>query len=300
MTNTELSNYNEFLLTQTLLSQKGIIKLIYRGDSLKNICEKLNVQYQSDKTDVYIVLERLFMVGEKAKRYFTDDTSFEIDNCENIVFDKIIKYINDSIKNRNKNVITFFERNHHVKDFFLNKNNKVEFLSKIKNVSKEERLVIRNYYLTLLHQLASINYRNKSHFVSTSIDYKIAEKFSKSNRNVEKVILHCWNPLQIETSIVKKYKLPTYSLGPYHYQKEYSLLGGIFPHFIFGVEFSHLNKFFPNPNILNQKITTETFYYGLNIDQTNFYDVLNSTNYKKAIISNGFEIWENNTAGKMS
>lgn len=292
MTTSELKRYNDFLLTQTLLSQKQIIQLIYRGDSLKNICEKLNVEYQSNKTNVSEIIEKLFMVGEKAKRYYIDDSSFEIDNYENIVFDKIIKYINDSIKNKNRNIISFFERNYFLKDFFSNRDNRAEFLEKIENASDSEKILIRNYYLALLHQLAAINYKNKSHFVSTSSDYKIAEKFAKSKRNVEKVILHCWQPKKIEVNIVRRYNLPTYSINPFHYQKEYSLIGGIFPHFIFGIEFSHLNEFYPNPNIFKQNISNETFLSGLNIDQTDFSKVLNMTNYKKAIISNGFEMWE--------
>lgn len=299
MTKLELERYNDFLFKQILLSEKKEIKLIYRGDSLKNLCEKLNVDYLEQNTNVNSVLNRLFMVGEKAKRYYIDDGSFEIDNYQDVVFEKIIKYLNDSIKNKNKNTITFFERNIYLKEFFSNKYNKSQFIDFISNASIQEKLLIRNYYLILLHQLAAINYKNKSHFVSTSEDYRIAEKFSKSSSNIERVILHCWHPFKKELNIVRKYKLPTYTLGPYHYQKEYSLIGGILPHYIAGIEFTHLDKFYPNPNIFKQEISNELFYSGLDIDQSNFDEILSLTSYKSSIATNGFEIWENKKENKM-
>jgi len=184
----ELKRCNEFLLNLIFLEQKGKIKRNYRGDSLMNLCEKLNVNYLQENTDIDILKDRLFMVGDKSKRYYIDDNNFEIDDYQDIVFEKIIKYFRDSITNKNKNVITFFEQNRMLKDFFWNKNNKLKFIQIINEIPTYERLIIRDYYLTLLHQLAAINYKNKSHFNSTSKDYRIAEKFSKSNRNKENII----------------------------------------------------------------------------------------------------------------
>lgn len=272
-----------------------IIRTIYRGDSLENLCEKLNVYYDEENTDISTILERLFIIGEKSKRFYTDEEIFKIDNTDNYVFEKIIKYFKDSLKNQNRNIITFFDRNLELKIFFSKKQNITVFLSILDNASSNEKFAIRNYYLTLLHQLASINYRNKSHFVSTSVDYKIAEKFSRSSGSKYRVILHCWQPLKEELRIIRKYNLPTYTLGPYHYQKEISMLGGILPHFIAGVEFSNSKEFYPNPNIFKQNISDKTFLSGLDIDQTKFDDILLLTNYKRSLVTNGVDIWENNT-----
>lgn len=293
MTKLELSRYNDFLFTINMLSYKKEISQIYRGDSLENLCEKLNIDYQQESTDTDLVCERLFMVGEKAKRYYIDDNSFKISDYEDVVFEKIIKYFNDSIKNKHKNIKFFFDRNSAFRDFFIDKNNKSIFKEKIRKASEQEKLVIRDYYLTLLHQLATINYKNKSHFVSTSEDYLIAESFSKSRKEQYRVILHCWQPIKHEKHTVKKFSLPTYTFHPFQYQKEYSLLGGILPHFIHMIEFCYLNKFVPNPNIFNQDINEYSFYYGLDIDQSNFFSVLELTNYKKSITTNGSIYWEN-------
>lgn len=293
MTIQELTRYNDFLFTQLELMRKKVIRTIYRGDSLQNLCEKLNVFYNQEDTSISTILERLFIVGEKSKRFYSGDENFEIDNTDDYVFEKIMKYFKDSLKDRNQNTVTFFERNLEFKNFFSNRYNKTPFLEILKRADVREKLAIRNYYLTLLHQLAGINYRNKSHFVSTSSDYNIAEKFSKSSGTKDRIILHCWQPIKMEISVARKYNLPTYTLGPYHYQKEFSILGGILPHFIAGVEFTKSKEFYTNPNIFKQDISNETFLFGLDIDQTNFEDILRLTNYKKSLVTNGIETWEN-------
>lgn len=294
MTKLELQRYNDFLFAINTLSYKKEISQIYRGDSLENLCRKLNIDYLQENTDTNLICERLFMVGEKAKRYYIDDNSFKIEDYEDTIFEKIIKYFNDSIKNKNKSVKYFFDRNSALRDFFIDKYNKNTFKEKIREASEQEKLAIRDYYLTLLHQLAAINYKNKSHFVSTSEDYGIAESFSKSRKEKYRVILHCWQPIRNEKNTVKKFNLPTYSFHPFQYQKEYSLLGGILPHFIHMIEFCYLNKFVPNPNIFNQNINEYSFYFGLDIDQSNFFKVLELTNYKRSITTNGKICWENN------
>lgn len=296
MTNLKLERYNQFLFLLNTLSYKKEITQVYRGDSLENLCKKLNIEFLQENTDTNLICERLFMVGEKAKRYYIDENSFEIDNYEKAVFDKIIKYLNDSVKNKNKSIKYFFDQNSTLKDFFTDKGNKLIFQEKIKDASEQEKLAIRDYYLTLLHQLAAINYKNKSHFVSTSRDYEIADRFSKSKKEKYRVILHSWQPIKNERNIVKKFGLPTYSFHPFQYQKEYSLLGGILPHFIHMIEFCHQNKFVPNPNIFNQDINEYSLYFGLDIDQSNFFEVLELTNYKRSITTNGKVYWENSTS----
>lgn len=295
MTKEELIKYNCFLLTQLDLMRKKEIRPLYRGDSLKNLCEKLNIYYNNGEANITDILERLCMVGEKANRYYTINDNFKIQDANNYVFDKIMYYFKSSLKSKNTNTIYFFERNIKLKEFFSNKNNKEVFLERIDSANKDERLHIRNYYLTLLHQLAAINYKKKSHFVSTSEDYKRAERFANHNSDGHAIILHCWQPIKRERSVIKKYNLPSYSLGPYDYQKEFSVLGGILPHYITGLEMKPSNDYYPNPNIFGQEITTETFLNGLDIDQSNFHNIIKLTNYKIAIETDGTNIREINT-----
>lgn len=282
----ELLRYNNFLLKQIELTRKRVLKPIYRGDSMENLCRKLNVSYNQKEIDIPTLLERLFMVGEKAQRFYTNDENFKINEAYDFVFENIMNYFSTSLKNKNKHTIAFFDRNITLKEFFSNRSNKELFLEKISDATKQERIAIRNYYLTLLHQLASIGYKKKSHLVSTSKHYNIAEKFGRE------VILHCWQPIQMERNIIKKYKLPAYSVGPYDYQKELSIIGGILPHFISGLEIIKTKEFYPNPNIFINEITNEHFLNGLEIDQSNFENIINSTNYKITLETDGIDVWE--------
>lgn len=293
MTNIELKRHNDFLLKQNELTRKKIIQPIYRGDSLKNLCNKLNVEFEGKSTNIETLLNRLFMVGEKAQRFYTDNENFRIEEADNYVFERILHYFNDSLKSKNKNTIFFFERNRNFAEFFSNKNNKQIFLSKINEATNSEKINIRNYYLILLHQLAAINYKKKSHFVSTSKDYKIAEIFSNSKLEKHKIILHCWYPTKINKLIILKYKLPIYNFHPYQYQREYSVQGGILPHFISGIEFTDSSDFYPNPNIFKQEISNTTFLKGININQEHFHEIANLTNYKITLATDGNNTWEN-------
>ena len=272
------------------------IRVLYRGDSLKNLCYKLNIDYTNGDANISDILNRLFMVGEKATRYSTDNENFRIEDVDEYVFNKIMGYFKSSLKSKNTATIYFFERNKRLKEFFSDKNNKGLFLETIKDADRNERMSIRNYYLTLLHQLAAINYKRKSHFVSTSRDYMIAERFANHNSDGHTIILHCWQPIKKERRAIKKYNLPSYSLGPYDYQKEFSVLGGILPHYIAGLEIKSSNDFYPNPNIFRQEINIETFLNGLNIDQASFQDIIKLTNYKTALETDGLDIWEINTS----
>ena len=67
MANLELQRYNDFLFLINTLSYKREISQIYRGDSLENLCKKLNIEYLEENTDTNLICERLFMVGEKVK-----------------------------------------------------------------------------------------------------------------------------------------------------------------------------------------------------------------------------------------
>ena len=291
----ELELYITFLLKQNELIRKRIIRPIYRGESLANMCEKLNVEHKGAETNYERLAEILFIVGDKSKRYFKDLDGFTLNDTDNSVFDKIMDYFKESIKNKNKGVQAFFENNSNLKIFFSTKQNKKIFSNALKPLNKIDKLAVRNYYLILLHQISAINYRDKSHFVSASTKYDVAKTFSGLNKNkIDKTILHCWQPIKREYQIIQKCGLPTYVSAPYFYQKEITIFGGIFPHFISGLEITHSNLFFPNPNIFNNEITNSIFLDGFNINQSDFKTIIKKTNYKKSIISDGNETWEEN------
>lgn len=260
---------------------------------MQNLCTKLNVKYTEYPTNIRTLLERLFMVGEKGKRYYSDLNGFEIHSSEDSVFDKIGSFYKKSLSNKNPKVVAFYDKNPALKAFFSSKRFKEEFIEIITPLNRAVKLAIINYYLTLLHQLAAINYKQKSHYVSCSTSHRVARKFAENGKSrSDGIILHCWQPIKTEKIIVQHFGLPTYTFPPYPFQREISYLGGIFPHFISGIEFLGTNKFFPNNNIFKNDITDDTFLHGLEIDQRNFNKIAQLTKYKTTIRTNGTEIWE--------
>ncbi len=72
MTKDDLEKYIEFLLTQNELSRKKNIRIVYRGDTLENLCKKLNVEYRGASTLINTILERLLWSVKKEKDITTN------------------------------------------------------------------------------------------------------------------------------------------------------------------------------------------------------------------------------------
>lgn len=289
----ELMKFNEFLLKQIHLTHRRIIVPLYRGDKLKNVHDRLGIFYNEDNPDYEQLLSRLFMVGEKSRIFYSDKffksqrgRFIKIDDCNENVFNYIFDNINSSIKSKNSYTIAFFEKNEEFKQFFLNKAiNKKIFSSAVLSANENEQIFFKNYYLILLHQLGSINYRDSSHLVSTSINSLVAQNFAGDKFSSKRIILHSWTPVNNRVANFRKYGLPKYKSVPYKAQKEISILAGILPHYIIGLQVIEDELFFINPNIFLNSINDNLFVDGLNINQDDFDKVLKQTKYK-----NSFEV----------
>ena len=273
---------------------------MYRGDKLKNLFERLGIFYNEDEPDYKQLLDRLFMVGEKSRNFYADEffkasssRSIKIDDCNEKVFKYIFDNINDSIKSKNSSTIAFFDKNEEFKQFFLNeKDNKETFLKAFSSANENEQIYFKNYYLTLLHQLDAINYKNSSHVVSTSLDSSVAQKFAMAKLSGKSVILHCWTPKNNEINNFKKHGLPKYKNAPYKNEKEVSILAGILPHYIIGLQVIEDEVFFINPNIFSNPVNDNLFIQGFNINQDGFDEIIKLTKYKKSFESQGNKIRE--------
>jgi hypothetical protein len=296
----DLTQFNAFLLKQIRLTQRKIICPLYRGDKLENLFTRLGSSYNEAKEPNYEqLLSRLFMVGEKSRNFYSDEffqkdnRTIRIDDCDENVFNYIFDNINSSLKSKNTHTISFFDKNEKFKQFFSNKAaNKQIFSSAILAAKESEQIYFKNYYLILLHQLGSINYRDSSHLVSTSMDYKVAQNFASGNYPSKSIVIHAWTTVNAYRDKFKKYRLPKYSGMPYKNQKEISVLAGILPHYIIGLEIIEDEIFFINPNIFINAITDNLFIDGLDIDQTDFDEVLKQTKYRKSFWVQGDKIRE--------
>lgn len=273
------------------------IDLIYRGDNLNNLYKRfgiVNVQSEDSKNEL---LKRVFLIGDKSRYFYKDeilkvngyDRNIKLTDSDNEIIDGIFLQMNSATKSKKDYLRNYFENNRQLKSYFENLNNRSKFIEGI-NLAKD-KFRYRNYYLTILHQLYFDEYRNNTHFVSTSTKFDLAKSFAKNKG----VIIHCWQPVaKFKRLLLKKYNLPRQKISAFGEQYEVSLIGGILPHFIIGVEFLTENEFYFNSNIFENDISLEVFMFGLNINQENFYKVIKKTRFRSSFTVAGKKIYEKN------
>jgi hypothetical protein len=298
MTYRQLEKFNTFLLQFTKFTYTRVVTPIYRGEDLERLCNKLGISSISSNDPNYTELQyRLFLIGEKSKKYFSEkyfdfnrSWTFDINEINDKVCNFIFDSINDSIK-RNKivNVQSFFSRNELFKQYFLDKaNNKKAFCKNLLSLPAEMRLKARNYYLRLLHQIGSINYRDRSNMLSTSRMHSIAKQFANGTESRKGIIIHAWEPVFSRYNLnLKRHGLPTYTGKPYPRQNEISLMAGILPHYIIGLEILSEKKMFLNPNMFSNPSDKNVFINGFEINQDAFVEIIQNTNYSSYFTSNG-------------
>jgi hypothetical protein len=86
--------------------------------------------------------------------------------------------------------------------------------------------------------------------------------------------------------MIKRFGLPFYEISPYKEQNETCIKGGLLPHYIIG--YSVEDSFIVNPGLISQ-ISSEydmnrIIIEGIEIDQSEFKEVLKTTKYKGGFI----------------
>lgn len=262
------------------------IKVVFRGKSKKSFCETLsNDNTTKGKSLIYNIMSRFFMVGEKSKHCEHKNIKVKDDNYEDETFEIIFNNLRDVLK-ENDGAVCFLQENKDFSWFFDEKENSKGFI-KLLPKDREERKLIRDYYLILLHQLSNNELKKESLYVSTTQDIEVALNFAVKDG----VLIFCWQPFNKKVAINKNTKdiltncgLPVYKKEPFPEEKETSIWACVFPHNIIGVEFIKEKKFFVNPYFFNNiKINiNEILKKGFKIDQSMFDEYLRETKYLKS------------------
>ncbi|RLA65178.1 MAG: hypothetical protein DRQ78_05415 [Epsilonproteobacteria bacterium] len=269
------------------------VLLVYRGENKTRVSERFY------STDLNELINKLFHLGDKGN-YFTksnyDDNIESInDISENvfaIIFDKIFQL---QVTNN---------ANDSMKIYFSDKNNKILFLEKMRNLDNKEKIRIRDYYFSYLHIMAADRNKN-SIFVSTSKDIDVAMHYA-GDAEENQIILYYFIPKPyIDLAIYgknehhlkeycKKNKLPVYNVL-YEDEDEVSVKAVLFPHYILGVIFyiDQKKSFIINPYLFHMKDNLNIHIKdGLPIDGEKFEKLIQSTNLngvKKYNYDNTFE-----------
>jgi len=246
--------------------------IIYRGDNYSELQER----YRSNDDSIDFE-EKLFMLGNKAKAYWSENRTNEnkINNKNEKFIGNIFQYFNNYLKSfEDKNL------NNEFKDYFSKNSNKEIFISNIIKLDQKERLKVRDYYLFLLHQIEVKPFNKNSFCLSTSRKFEVAEECGNG------IIFVGWIPFDDKfyvnfeevKKVVEGNKLPT-SEKPHPKEKERTLKGGLLPHFLLGYILTEEKKFIVNPNFFIKNDDKEKIANnGMVINQTDFDKVIKNTN----------------------
>jgi hypothetical protein len=291
------TKYKEFLSLLNTSNEKGVIKILHRGMTKEFAFNALNIHLTLNTIEQFA--EGLFFFGEKSRYFWNErlrsigsrhyskkydegqsNLAFDINDSSDELFKFIFKEFNKLIIEQSKPATSvFFETNKLAISYFDKLDKLDSFLNLIQQLSLSQRVIARNYYLKLLHQLGESSYKSNSHFISSSKKRRVAKKFSKKG-----IIINFWN-VNFDSEQLHV-DIPKFIGMPYEEQEEISLFTVILPQFIYSFEFE--NVIYPNPAIKSTKDLELAILCGFDIKQDNFVERLKiETNYSSGIVTNG-------------
>jgi hypothetical protein len=287
---------NEFI--NALLDEDNC-QLIFRGESISHSYRKSgideNYPKQGDNFKFCVHGKSIFYIGSKADSYLFNfnevDFPINLNNTDKDLFDSIYKEFKENIDHQTLEKETEFKH-------FFDEKTAEDFTQKILNLEEDERVMVKYYYLWLLHVIGETSYKSYSNFLSTTKDYETANDFGNDElvyvgwipRPIKKRAIYLGSLIQFSRRL-KKLELPTYSDEPYPDENEISLIGGLFPHYIFGIYHQKRNLVLVNNyllesnmlNLIKDGLSSLIIKHGIGINQSNFSnsEFLKISKYKR-------------------
>jgi hypothetical protein len=286
-------------------------RLIMRGESNEN----LGRQFHADTHNLFLLAERLFLTGEKARACWANDWFVDPDDTSRENFERICEslfhYLHDGARGKGKRadrIRAFCERN---VGFTKALENIPQIVKEYVKLDHSDRRTANLHYLSLSHTINSLEYRRASGFISTTTDTQVAEQFT------EDAMIYGWVPRTTDTvcclgrtidnvvvgnsKTLKQMGLPYPDTPVYPDQKEISIRCGLLPHFIIG--FTAGNDFYVNPAIFPaiDKMHELTSFralsryrrhlqqWGLEVNQEGFEDFIRQTGFSRYFTFDGDE-----------
>lgn len=314
----EQNRFKEIVQTILNVANQERCTVVFRGEKKNRLCQKLNPDgtFNQSKT-----INRLFYFGEKAKSYhrsnqpklkgrkYLKHIGDASEETFKFIFDKFSKIFKDHLRGNfsknpkpQKRLNTFKSSNRKFFDFFIEPSNIDNFKSGVETFSEScnALMQVRDYYLYLLHTFGKSGISELSFFVSTSTDKAVAEEFALSKSNFELshegVVFYYWIPeplidyacskvtvKQIQENM-ESTSLPFYSSDLYPKQKEVSVKGGLFPHFILGYYDLEKRCFVVNSHVFSQTDDHRVVQMGFSINQKGFEKAIEETGYSGYIV----------------
>ena len=300
---------NKFFEFYNMMSGSFNSRFIFRGESDRNLMRQYNVDTRTPE----LLSECLFMTGEKGRICWTDNEGInpDDDSTENFlrICTSLAKYIDEGLKaggNRTKRIKAFCEKE---EKFYDGIKKGESFVGVYEKLKPEDKRKVNLYYLALAHTISDKEYKETSGYISTTTNAGIADRFAHD------ACIFGWVPYNIrkrkarkrtidyvdtnQMSEMQSTGLPYCESAVFANQEEIAIRCGLLPHFIIG--YAVEQNFYVNPAIFNAieiihgiRTFREKFRYkrriqlhGLEINQENFEEFCQRTNFKKFFTFDG-------------
>lgn len=307
LTEGELRKLWEFY---NMMSGSPNSRFIFRGESDRNLMN----QFNADTKTPDILSECLFMTGEKGRICWADNEGMDPDDVstENFlnICRSLARYIDDGIGaggNRARRIKDFCKKEEQFCNGIRNETLLVEAYEKL---GLEDKRKANLYYLAIAHTINDKEYRDTSAYVSTTINERVAGRFTHD------ACIYGWVPKNIwksqarrktidfvdtnEMSEIERTGLP-YCSAVFPNQEEIAIRCGLLPHFIIGYAVDE--RFYVNPAVfdaIDRMHELKSFrkmssykrriqLHGLEINQENFAEFCQRTNFRKYFTYDGYE-----------
>jgi hypothetical protein len=275
-------------------------KFIYRGDKKDKLQSLYRVTSDHFDNEFY---NMLFLMGAKANMLINSDfpsaNEIHIARARNNEFSLIFHMLGKLLTKEFPFGATriamkgFRATEEDIIQFFRKPGNEQIFVDIIGTISTRQKIIVRDYYLALLHHVSKSEYYPSSFLLSTTSNfsqaYKFAWKGADDNSN-KPLILFGWIPkdyegiLSVPDSRLLRRKidmaalgLPVYEQSFFPIQKEITLKGGLLPYYLLGSLHFHQGQelFEINPALFN----TDESWSGIElpIDQSTFQQRIQNT-----------------------
>ena len=279
--------YKTFLSRLDYFKNEKLIKVLKRGVTKKFAYKRVNLDLKYNSLNQFA--EKLFFYGEKSKYFW--EQKFGREFSINDIGQDIFKYIFEKFKgisekeNCNHGTKNYLKKNRKAFDYFKDTKNLKSFIKTIDKQDDEIKKQLRNYYFRIIHQLGETDYKKSSLNVSGTTNEETAKIFSNNE-----IIINFWdydfNQFNLQIS-----DIPFFVGKPYKNQKEISVFGVIFPHYIHSFEYN--NQYFYNPALFKGTDYDNMILGGFDIDQKGFETKFKSdTSYEIGLTDNGSEQYE--------
>lgn len=236
---------------------KNNYKVIYRGDKR----DKLQLIYGVGDNNLREEFSHsLFIIGAKAQMYLGSGlpgiNDIDIAETGNNEFRLIFRMLSNLLSREFqfgtiRTALGHFRKTEErVTRFFQARSNEQVFTDIIDRINTNKKIIIRDYYLALLHHVSKSEYYASSFLLSTTSNFSQAHKFAWGKENEgssNPLILFGWLPNGYEgilaapnSQILRKkvdmdvLGLPVYEKSFFPFQKEITLKGGLLPHHLLG------------------------------------------------------------------